>query len=135
MSRISMISFSLMAALAFSPNAASAGSVTIHTPTPTPPVFTGKHIPVATIKAGVSSGSTGNATVSNIPVTKQTDKSSPNLFKNTATGKHYDSVTLHGGGKATPRTYELTDVNISHSSLSGGGGSPTESEPPPPPPK
>jgi hypothetical protein len=62
MSRISMIFISLMAALAFSANAASAGSVTVHTTTPTvtvhptvTPLVTGKNIPtgkITTRKAG-----------------------------------------------------------------------------------
>jgi type VI protein secretion system component Hcp len=63
MPRISMIFMSLTAALAFSANAASAGSVTIHTTTPTvtvhptvTPLVTGKHIPTGKITARKSGG-------------------------------------------------------------------------------
>ena len=63
MPRISMICLSLMAALAFSANAARAGSVTVHTTTPTvtvhptvTPLVTGKHISTGKITTRKSGG-------------------------------------------------------------------------------
>jgi Type VI secretion system effector, Hcp len=84
MSRISMISISLMAALAFSANAASAGSVVVRTPTPNVKVQT----PQPKIGSQSTGAGAGKVTFNPFSITRKVDRSSPNLYQQTSTGKH-----------------------------------------------
>jgi type VI protein secretion system component Hcp len=108
MKHISMICSTLVV-LAFSANAATAGSVTVHTPTPNVKVQTPQpHIGSQSTGAGA-----GKVTFNPFSITRKVDKSSPNLYQQTSTGKHISN----DAGNATP----YDDKN------KGGDVKPTES--------
>jgi type VI protein secretion system component Hcp len=88
MRRISMVFISLMAALALSANAANAGSIAVHTPTPNVTV----QVPQTKI-ASLSTGSGAGKVTATPYKGKVVDQSSPNLFFGCATGKHYPPTT------------------------------------------
>jgi type VI protein secretion system component Hcp len=147
MPRISMIFISLTAALAFSANAASAGSVTVHTPTPNVKV----QVPQTNISSQSGGAGAGKVTVKEIQITKQTDTSSPNLFKNAVTGKHiptgkittrkagvdpvaYDDKTKGGDDKSQESmSLNFTKIQMDYKPQNADGGSQTTTPPPPPP--
>jgi type VI protein secretion system component Hcp len=93
MPRISMIFISLIAALAFSANVARAGRVTVHTPTPNVKVQT----PQTNIGSNSTGAGAGKVTFNPFSITRKVDKSSPNLYQQTSTGKHIPA------GKITTR--------------------------------
>jgi type VI secretion system Hcp family effector len=106
MSRISMICISLMAPLVFSANAASAGSVVVHTTTPNVKV----QAPHTNIGSQSSGSGAGKVTFNPFSVTKKVDKSSPNLYQNTVTGKHISTgkITVRKSGGDSPVAYDKT---------------------------
>ncbi|MEQ1743807.1 MAG: type VI secretion system tube protein Hcp [Saprospiraceae bacterium] len=78
-----------------------------------------------------SSGGAGKVSVHDISIMKITDKSSPDLMRSSATGKHHKEAILFvrkGGGDQL--TYELKDVLVSSFSAGTQGSSnaaPTDS--------
>lgn len=88
----------------------------------------------ASHSTGGGAGS-GKATFQDISITKVLDKSSPQLFLATASGKHYPTATLKAAadtnkdGKLDYYVIKLTDVLVSSYQQSGasGGDKPTES--------
>jgi type VI secretion system secreted protein Hcp len=94
----------------------------------------------------LAAGSTG-ATIKDIQTTKQTDKSSPNLFNNAATGKHiptgkitvrksggdpvvYDDKTKGGDDKPQESmSLNFTKIEMDYKTQNSDGG-PTNTPPP-----
>jgi type VI secretion system secreted protein Hcp len=76
-------------------------------------------------------GGAGKVSISEIAVTKIMDKSSPLLFKNTATGAHIPQVDIYfvktGINPQTYAHYILKNVILSSYSVSSGGDRPSES--------
>ncbi len=71
-----------------------------------------------------SGGSAGRkATVRDISITKQVDKSSPKLFQACVTGQHFKTATLVvGKAGGTKLTYTLSDVIISSAQTESSKG-------------
>ncbi|MEO0463947.1 MAG: type VI secretion system tube protein Hcp [Pseudomonadota bacterium] len=77
---------------------------------------------------GGAGGTSGKADIHDISVMKQVDKSSPDLFKFCASGKHISTVEIYSqksGDGDKPLTYytiKLEDVIVSNVSNSGSAG-------------
>jgi Type VI secretion system effector, Hcp len=141
MTRISKIYVvsSMLAALAFSANTASAGTVTVHTPTPP--------IPKVNVQPATGGAGAGKIKFNEFTIKKTNDTASPNLFKNAVKGAHYKNVKIEmrkaGGGtnggadgtanaKPTFLKYKFDTV---FTTKSPGDGVDPPPPPPPPPPK
>ena len=72
--------------------------------------------------AGSGSGAgTGKLNVQDLRVTKLVDKSSPNLFKACATGRHLKNavITIRKAGGDAPLVYSLSDGFVSSYNVTG----------------
>jgi type VI secretion system secreted protein Hcp len=85
----------------------------------------------SSIGSSTGGAGAGKVSFSDLTVTKQTDKSSPSLFLDAASGTHLKNALLdvvnNGGNQTLFLEYKLTDVLISGYSISSGGDRPTES--------
>lgn len=77
---------------------------------------------------GGQGGGAGKASISDITITKEVDKSSALLFQACATGRHIPSAVLYSqkaGGNNAPVTYyeiKMTNLLVSNHSTSGSNG-------------
>ena len=78
---------------------------------------------------GGQGGGAGKASISDLNIMKEVDKSSPLLFQACATGRHIPEATIYSqkaGGNNAPVTYyeiKMTDLMVSSHQNSGSGGS------------